>query len=197
MKKADVGAVNPSTFKSMCTCQAPLENIAFCSQCVALNSIEPTSPFQVFGLQESFFIDRSFLNKIYFDLQNKLHPDRFSSHDEERALAEHYSSYLNWAYQVLKDPFKRAEILLKDFPSSVSQIDLMEQMEKHEYLESLSSRDTLSAFESRIMEEKNKIENEMVDFFKEKNHEKAKYCLARFKYFDRLLREVLVKKEGL
>lgn len=177
----------------MCTCQASLENLAFCSQCGALNIVELTSPFGVFGLEEVFSIDISFLTQLYLNLQNKLHPDRFSHNEEEKKLAEKYSSYLNGAYHVLKNPLKRAEVLLKDFSTSFSQLDLVEQIEKREWLESLSSLEALSNFEKNMREEKNKTESEMAFFFKEENKEKAHLCLIKLKYIYRLLEEISIK----
>jgi molecular chaperone HscB len=197
MKRAVVGVANHSTFNLMCTCNAPLQNVAFCSQCGALKLIELTCPFQVFGLPKEFSIDLSNLDDTYLRLQNKLHPDRFSHSAEAKRLAQNYSGYLNWAYHILKNPLKRSEILLEGGVFSASQEELIEQMKKREYLEEIFSEEALQEFEKSIREEKNNTEREMESLFKEGNKEGASQCFGRLKYLHRLISEIELKKERL
>ena len=59
-------------------------------------------------------IDTPALEKSFYALSRKLHPDRFASRpaaEQAAALAE--SSQLNDAYRTLKDPITRTEYLLK------------------------------------------------------------------------------------
>lgn len=182
----------------MCACKAPLENLAFCSQCGALNPVSLISPFYAFGLSESFNIDLSHLHHIYLKLQTKLHPDRFSHNLEAKKLAQQYSAYLNEAYQALKDPLKRARILLKDLPPiSLSPQELREQMEKREYLNSISSETDLAIFLDEITQQITRIEKKMSDFFAEKEIEKAHHTLVSLTYLYRLKAETLSRQERL
>ena len=70
--------------------------------------------FEVFSLPPKLVLDTAALEKQFYALSRKLHPDRFAGRPEaeqEAALAE--SSRLNDAYRTLKDPIARTEYLLK------------------------------------------------------------------------------------
>ena len=69
--------------------------------------------FTFFSLPPKLRIDTSALEKAFYSLSRKLHPDRFASKplaEQEAALAE--SSQLNDAYRTLKDPILRTQYLL-------------------------------------------------------------------------------------
>ena len=70
--------------------------------------------FEVFALPPKLHLDTAALEKSFYALSRKLHPDRFASKpaaEQAAALAE--SSRLNDAYRTLKDPIARTEYLLK------------------------------------------------------------------------------------
>jgi molecular chaperone HscB len=70
--------------------------------------------FEVFSLPPKLVIDTAALEKQFYALSRRLHPDRFAAKpvaEQEAALAE--SSRLNDAYRTLKDPIARTEYLLK------------------------------------------------------------------------------------
>src|SRR5580700_6328525 len=70
--------------------------------------------FEIFSLPPHLTIDTAALEKSFYALSRRLHPDRFAarpSAEQEAALAE--SSRLNDAYRTLKDPIARTEYLLK------------------------------------------------------------------------------------
>jgi len=70
--------------------------------------------FEVFELPEKLTIDTAALEKQFYSLSRRLHPDRFASRpaaEQEDALAK--SSLLNDAYRTLKDPILRTQNLLK------------------------------------------------------------------------------------
>ena len=70
--------------------------------------------FSIFSLPAHLVIDIPALEKSFYALSRKLHPDRFAARpvaEQEAALAE--SSRLNDAYRTLKDPIARTEYLLK------------------------------------------------------------------------------------
>jgi molecular chaperone HscB len=71
------------------------------------------SYFTLFSLPPHLTIDTAALEKSFYALSRRLHPDRFASKsaaEQEAALAE--SSRLNDAYRTLKDPIARTEYLL-------------------------------------------------------------------------------------
>jgi molecular chaperone HscB len=70
--------------------------------------------FEIFSLPQHLVIDLPSLEKSFYALSRKLHPDRFASRpvaEQAAALAE--SSALNDAYRTLRDPIARTEYLLK------------------------------------------------------------------------------------
>jgi molecular chaperone HscB len=70
--------------------------------------------FDTLGLVPSLDVDLGQLEQRYRDLLRELHPDRFaqaSSSEKRESLGRAVS--VNEAYRVLKDPLKRAELLLK------------------------------------------------------------------------------------
>jgi molecular chaperone HscB len=70
--------------------------------------------FTFFSLPTKLVLDAAALEKSFYALSRRLHPDRFASKpaaEQEAALAQ--SSLLNDAYRTLKDPVARTEYLLK------------------------------------------------------------------------------------
>jgi len=70
--------------------------------------------FEFFGLPRKLTLDVPALEKQFYAMSRKLHPDRFAGkpvEEQEAALAQ--SSLLNDAYRTLKDPILRTQYLLK------------------------------------------------------------------------------------
>jgi len=73
-----------------------------------------TDYFAFFDLPVKLGIDVTALEKRFYAMSRRLHPDRFASRpaaEQEEALAE--SSRLNDAYRTLRDPILRTQYLLK------------------------------------------------------------------------------------
>jgi molecular chaperone HscB len=70
--------------------------------------------FEFFNLPRKLTLDVVALEKQFYAMSRRLHPDRFASkpvEEQEAALAQ--SSLLNDAYRTLKDPISRTQYLLK------------------------------------------------------------------------------------
>ena len=70
--------------------------------------------FEFFSLPRKLVIDVPALEKQFYVMSRRLHPDRFAAkpvEEQEAALAQ--ASLLNDAYRALKDPIARTEYLLK------------------------------------------------------------------------------------
>ena len=70
--------------------------------------------FEFFNLPRKLTLDVVALEKQFYAMSRKLHPDRFASKtvaEQEAALAQ--SSLLNDAYRTLKEPILRTQYLLK------------------------------------------------------------------------------------
>ena len=67
------------------------------------------SPYQLFGLKPTYSVDLKRLESAYQAAMLKVHPDRFADRSAaERRVAEQWSTRINEAYQLLKNPVKRA-----------------------------------------------------------------------------------------
>src|ERR1700678_3920167 len=76
--------------------------------------MESMNYFEFFGLRRKLTLDVVALEKQFYTMSRRLHPDRFAGRpvaEQEAALAE--ASLLNDAYRTLKDPILRTQYLLK------------------------------------------------------------------------------------
>ena len=97
-------------------CSNPLRSAdLFCSACGRIQPLSATvNYFEVFGLPRKLRLDSAALEREFYRLSRRLHPDvyaRASQLEQEWSLAN--SSLLNDAYRSLKDPVKRTEYLLQ------------------------------------------------------------------------------------
>jgi molecular chaperone HscB len=86
----------------------------FCQSCGKVQPPAPVDYFTFFGLPRKLNLDVSMLEKDFYELSRKLHPDlnaRADSQEQEWSLQQ--SSLLNDAYRTLKDPIKRTQYLLQ------------------------------------------------------------------------------------
>jgi molecular chaperone HscB len=93
----------------------------------------PAEFFRFFDLPEHLNIDLADLEKRYYALSRKWHPDRFARKSEaERNEAEQNTALLNDAYRALKDPVRRAEYVLSEHGLTAAQQsappDLLEEV---------------------------------------------------------------------
>jgi molecular chaperone HscB len=70
--------------------------------------------FDLFGLPQGFRIDMTELVNRYRELQKVVHPDRFAAADAtSRRLSLQNATWVNEAFQTLRDPLRRAQYLLQ------------------------------------------------------------------------------------
>ena len=85
----------------------------FCESCGKVQPPRPVDYFQFFGLPPKLNLDVALLEKEFYELSRRLHPDlnaRAGSQEQEWSLEQ--SSLLNDAYRTLRDPIKRTQYLL-------------------------------------------------------------------------------------
>jgi len=86
----------------------------FCEACGKVQPSAPSDYFTFFGLPRKLNLDVTALEKDFYELSRKLHPDlnaQAASQEQEWSLQQ--SSLLNDAYRTLKDPIKRTQYLLR------------------------------------------------------------------------------------
>jgi molecular chaperone HscB len=103
----------PEETQSCWSC-GTMRAVHFCESCGKVQPPAPVDYFTFFGLPRKLNLDVAALEKDFYELSRKLHPDinaRAGSQEQEWSLQQ--SSLLNDAYRTLKDPIKRTQYLLK------------------------------------------------------------------------------------
>ena len=85
----------------------------FCSSCGKVQAPVPSNYFTFFGLTRRLNIDLKQLEREFYSLSRKLHPDANSQGtDREQEWSLEMTSLLNDAYRTLREPIARTEYLL-------------------------------------------------------------------------------------
>jgi molecular chaperone HscB len=86
----------------------------FCTACGKVQPPVPSDYFAFFGLPRSLNIDIPALEREFYALNRKLHPDLYVRESkQQQEWSQEQSSQLNDAYRTLKDPIRRTQYLLK------------------------------------------------------------------------------------
>jgi molecular chaperone HscB len=86
----------------------------FCKACGKVQPPAPVDYFSFFGLTRQLNVDTAVLERAFYSLSRKLHPDIYAgSKLQEQEWSLEQSSRLNDAYRTLKDPIRRTEYVLK------------------------------------------------------------------------------------
>src|SRR5271165_550766 len=103
----------PEETQSCWSC-GTMRAVHFCESCGKVQPPAPVDYFTFFGLPRKLNLDVAALEKDFYELSRKLHPDinaQAGSKEQEWSLQQ--SSLLNDAHRTLKDPIKRTQYLLK------------------------------------------------------------------------------------
>jgi molecular chaperone HscB len=90
------------------------ESTLFCPHCSKIQPPPGRDYYSVFGIQPQLNLDLAALEREFYRLSRKLHPDRFacaSDNEKQWSLAD--TALVNDAYRTLKDPLRRTEYLLR------------------------------------------------------------------------------------
>src|SRR5215831_17394284 len=86
----------------------------FCSACGKVQPPQPVDYFTFFGLPRKLNLDAAALEREFYELSRRLHPDvNVLSDPREQEWSLEQTSLLNDAYRTLKDPIQRTEYLLR------------------------------------------------------------------------------------
>jgi molecular chaperone HscB len=104
----------PGSATPSCWSCGTMRAVHFCGSCGKVQPPVPVDYFTFFGFPRKLNLDTAELEKEFYALSRRLHPDGFGqAEDKERAWSLEQSSMLNDAYRTLKDPIKRTEYLLR------------------------------------------------------------------------------------
>jgi len=104
----------PGEATSTCWSCGTMRAEHFCSACGKVQPPVPVDYFTFFGFPRKLNVDGSVLEREFYDLSRKLHPDLYARADKrEQEWSLEQSSLLNDAYRTLKDPILRTQYLLR------------------------------------------------------------------------------------
>lgn len=183
------------------SCKGPvaLEDL-FCPTCSTIQPLGQVDHFKRLDLEATFDLDGNDLDRRYFELQGKLHPDRFATKtSQERTLSMQQATSLNDAYETLKDSLKRADYLVHMMGQNVlpegcqliSAPDLLEEaMELREALAMAETADDIDAIAARAAGDIDDCEIGLSKAFAGEDIEGACALTTRLKYLRKLTDEV-------
>ena len=106
--------IMPGEATSSCWSCGTMRAEHFCTACGKVQPPLPVDYFTFFGLARKLELNVPGLEKEFYVLSRKLHPDLYSRADpREQEWSLEQSSQLNDAYRTLKDPIKRTRYLLR------------------------------------------------------------------------------------
>src|SRR6478736_9630286 len=112
--KSTSSLIMPGEVTSTCWSCGTMRAEHFCSACGKVQPPVPVDYFTFFGFPRKLNVDVALLEREFYQLSRKLHPDVYSNAEKrEQEWSLEQSSQLNDAYRTLKDPIKRTEYLLR------------------------------------------------------------------------------------
>jgi molecular chaperone HscB len=107
-------AINGKPATHECWSCGDMRAAHFCLECGKVQPPAPVDYFTFFGLPQKLNLDTPQLERDFYALSRKLHPDinaKANSQEQEWSLEK--TSQLNDAYRTLKDPISRTQYLLR------------------------------------------------------------------------------------
>jgi molecular chaperone HscB len=163
--------------------------------------------FDLFGLPPSYSIEEEALERSYREIQSKVHPDRFAhAGDAERRASLQWTTRVNEAYRILKDPVQRARHILElhgvdvafETNTAMPKDFLMQQMELREALENARDAAALDALRKDLLKEKSSLEREIGESIdKRQDYAGAAGLVRKLQFLDRLDEEIDAAYEAI
>lgn len=166
--------------------------------------------FQLFNLEPTFEIDTVALTQRYRDIQHQIHPDRFAGkNDQNQRMAVQFTSYVNEAFQCLKQPLERAKYLLElrgvavnlDTQSHVDSDFLMAQIELREQLEQVAAQKNQAAaikqLQKQISDKIDELSLAFASAYQQDNNPQAQDAVVKWQFLAKLQHDVTVLEDNL
>jgi molecular chaperone HscB len=190
------------------SCKGPVAGqVLFCHTCGAIQPPGQMDHFRRLGVAPDFDLDLDTIEKRYLGFQRAVHPDRFAGKAaKERTLAEQQAVALNEAYEVLKDPLRRAAYLLglKGLDASVGKDEtvrdpelLMEAMEAREALMEAESVEAVEQLQVKAGADAIAVLSELSKAFASDDLQAANHLTTKLKYLRKYLEETRVRRVAL
>jgi len=147
------------------------------------------------------------LEKAYRDMQSRVHPDRFArAGAAERRASLQWTTRVNEAFQVLKNPVSRARHLLElhgvdvafETNTAMPAEFLMQQMELREQLEEARDAKALDALRAGLQKSRKSLEREIAETIDAKKaYQGAADLVRKLQFLHRLDEEIDSAYEAL
>lgn len=162
--------------------------------------------FARLGLPAALDLEPASLDRAYFALQRKWHPDRFvGKPSDERARASVEAAALNAAYRTLKVPLDRAVYFASlkgvELPADGRTIDdselLMEAMEAREALQEALTPDVVDRLTAQSRQDFKEALASLVGLFLANDRAAIRKTLLRLRYLDKFTEEAQARRANL
>lgn len=157
--------------------------------------------FQILELEQRYDIEQKLLQDKYLAKQMEYHPDSVVDGASKIRNIE-TSMFLNKAYKILSDDYKRAEYLLKlngfefndqQLNSQLSISELEGILEEYEEIEAMHELADLIVKEQQKLAMKAELIREITNHFNKNNFTKALDISVRLKYLTNLVGNIKLK----
>ena len=179
----------------------------FCATCGAVQPPGSADHFRRLGMPAGFEVDRAQLERRYFDLQRRLHPERFATRTaREKALSQAQAVSLNEAFETLADPLGRAvyllhlagiDILSEGCNQIADPIILMEAMELREALADAQSAGQVELFIANVAADVEECIGDLAVAFRKNDTDEAAKLTTRLRYLRKLIDESRARRSRL
>lgn len=158
--------------------------------------------FELFQLPATFALDSNALERAFHDVQNQVHPDKFSTAgDAQKRVAMQWATRANEAYQALKNPLRRAIYLCRingidvqnETGIAMSSEFLMQQIGWREALDDarLANDETaLSTLEAMLQQSRNDEISRLQTLFDGNDFTAAAMAVRRLMFIEKFADEV-------
>lgn len=167
-------------------------------------SLEPGQNFfELFGLNPVFDVDPAELHARQQRLQATYHPDRHvAASEQEKRLSVQMASWVNQAYETLRDPVKRSRYLLEisgaslpdDSATTADTTFLMEQIELREAVDACrqggDAFDRSEAVAARLQQRANQLARDFVEAFEAGETEAAIDVSRKMQFVQRIQQQL-------
>lgn len=159
--------------------------------------------FELFGVNPSFHVDMNRIDQLYREIQAQIHPDKFAhASDTEKRLSIQWTTHVNEAYQILKQPLARARYILKingvdtqeETNTAMPADFLMQQMEWREGIMEARAADDVGELDrlaAKLRHEINELHQSLERLIDtDKNYEAAAGAVRKLKFLEKLRDEI-------
>ncbi|MCP4076464.1 MAG: Fe-S protein assembly co-chaperone HscB [Gammaproteobacteria bacterium] len=159
--------------------------------------------FELFGVPVDFHLDKDVLHAAHLKLQAAFHPDRFiNGTEQEKRLAVQKAAWINEAYEVLKNPVKRARYMLEvsglemndDHETTSDTAFLIEQIELREEMdECRSCKDPMRCCDhitGKLDQRSKEFSTSFISLYQQGYLEQARQVSKKMQFVERILEQI-------